>query len=111
MFASVLCPLHWVNRIPRDGGPSPGPLFIMLTSYPFTLMSLWAPSHFLALFLQPRSFVFIILQLFCKNTRGAVYHLSKFSFSHHRKRWLATWNGLFPAFVYGTNIDAPYHLC
>src|ERR1700680_3355582 len=70
MFASVLSPLHWVNRIPRDGGPSPGSLFIMLTSYPFTLMSLWAPSHFLALFLQPRPFVFIILQLFCKNTRG-----------------------------------------
>src|ERR1700730_1727782 len=111
MFASALSPLHWIDRIPRDGGPSRRPVFIMLTSYPFTLMSLWLLPTFWLSSCSLGPLFSSSYKLFCKNTGGGVYYQSEFSFPHHRKRWLATWNGPFPAFVYGTNIDAPYHLC
>src|ERR1700736_1925015 len=70
MFASALSPLDWVDRIPRDGGPSLRAVFLMLTSYPFTLRRLGAPSHFWLSSCSLDPLFSSSYKLFCRKYRG-----------------------------------------
>ena len=116
MTASSLVRLHWVDHIPRDSGhPHTRRLLFMSTSYSFTLMTLWTLCTFRLSFCGLDPLFSSSYKLFCKNTRGWGHTSSRnshtFSPETPLKGWLATINRQFPVYLYGTNIDAPYHLC
>jgi hypothetical protein len=94
----------------------------MLTCYLFVLSELWDSLHFLALFWQTRSFVFITLQtLLQKKPAGGYIDCQNPANSVSRERigklivginpWIRELRMAMLLPTHGTNIDAPYHLC
>jgi hypothetical protein len=112
MFASVVTRFDWGDHIPDDGGLPKGVAYYVnfLLLY---FMSLWTLSSFGSLSATSILCFHHLTISFAKIPGGYAtgQHSHNCSRRAPAKRRLAARNLLFPAFVYGTNIDAPYHLC